>query len=46
MRKISTAGLTMTDGLHNHYLYLTTGGGTAGTYTAGKFVIKLYGAKF
>ena len=46
MRKISTAGLTMTDGLHDHYLYLTTGGGTAGTYTAGKFVIKLYGAKF
>ena len=46
MRKISTAGLTMTDGLHNHYLYLTTGNGTAGTYTAGKFVIKLYGANF
>jgi hypothetical protein len=49
MRKISTAGLTMTDGLHDHYLYLSSGNGTAGTagtYTAGKFVIKLYGAKF
>jgi hypothetical protein len=36
----------MTDGLHNHYLYLTAGtdsGPVAGEYTAGKLIIKLYG---
>ena len=32
----------------NHYLYLINGSGanSGGTYTAGKLVIKLYGAKF
>jgi len=30
-------------GIVNDYLYLTHGGTTAGTYDAGKFLIKLYG---
>lgn len=35
--------LSGTGGLVNDYLYLTHGGTTAGTYNAGKFLIKLYG---
>ena len=30
-------------GIVDDYLYLTHGGTTAGTYGAGKFIIKLYG---
>jgi hypothetical protein len=33
-------------GIVNDYLYLTHGGSTAGTYNAGKYIIKLYGADF
>jgi len=33
-------------GIVDDYLYLTHGGTTAGTYNAGKFIIKLYGASF
>ena len=33
-------------GIVNDYLYLTHGGTTSGTYDAGKFIIKLYGASF
>ena len=33
-------------GIVNDYLYLTHGGTTAGTYDAGKYIIKLYGASF
>ena len=32
-------------GIQEDFLYLTHGGTTAGTYDAGKFLIKLYGAK-
>jgi hypothetical protein len=39
----STQTITITP---NHYLYLTQGGTTSGTYTAGKYLIKLYGTKF
>ena len=37
---------SFTGGLANDYLYLTCGdsSGTGGTFTAGKFIIKLYGA--
>ena len=31
-------------GLINDYIYLSHGGTTAGTYDAGKFLIKFYGA--
>ena len=49
-----TAGMTQSTGpddlsaLVDDYLYLTNGSGanSGGTYTAGKFVIKLYGANF
>ena len=30
-------------GINDDYLYLTHGGTTAGTYDAGKYMIKLYG---
>jgi hypothetical protein len=33
-------------GIVNDWLYLTHGGTTSGTYDAGKFIIKLYGATF
>jgi len=33
-------------GIINDYLYLTHGGTTAGTYDAGKFIIRLFGASF
>ena len=33
------------NGQVNDYIYLTHGGTTAGTYDAGKFLIKFYGAK-
>ena len=47
MRKMSAVGLNWAN-LPNDYLYLTNGSGanSGGTYTAGKFVIKLYGANF
>lgn len=39
-RKIATANPT-----NNHYFYLTSGNGdTAGTYNAGKFLIRIYGS--
>jgi hypothetical protein len=38
---VMTAGV----GLVNDYIYLTHGGTTAGTYDAGKFLIRFYGAK-
>jgi hypothetical protein len=34
-----------TDGIENDYIYLTHGGTTAQTYSAGKFLIRFYGAK-
>ncbi len=44
--RTSTAGATLN--LVNDYLYLANGSGanSGGTYTAGKFIIKLYGASF
>lgn len=44
--RTSTAGTNLN--LVNDYLYLANGSGanTGGTYTAGKFIIKLYGASF
>ena len=47
MRKMSAVGLNWAN-LPNDYLYLTNGSGanSGGTYTAGKFLIKLYGANF
>jgi len=47
MHKTTTAG-TDFSGLVGDYLYLANGSGanTGGTYTAGKFIIKLYGASF
>jgi len=46
MRTESTASVvTAAAGAHNDYIYLTHGGTTAGTYSAGKFLIRLYGAK-
>ena len=47
MYKTTTAG-TDFSGLNGDYLYLANGSGanTGGTYTAGKFIIKLYGASF
>ena len=45
MRTESTASvITAAAGAHNDYIYLAHGGTTAGTYTAGKFLIRLYGA--
>ena len=45
MRTESTASVvTAAAGAHNDYIYLTHGGTTAGTYSAGKFLIRLYGA--
>ena len=40
------AGTALADGLHDHYLMLSAGAGGGGTsdYSAGQFVIKLYGA--
>ena len=45
-RTESTASVIQTAaGAHNLYIYLTVGaGGTAGTYSAGKFLIRMYGA--
>jgi len=44
----NTAGTALTDGLANYFLYLAngdfTGTGSDYTYTAGQFVIKLYGS--
>ena len=47
MRKISAAGLNWTN-LSQDYIYLANGSGanSGGTYTAGKFIIKFYGANF
>ena len=47
MRKISAASANLSNCV-NDYLYLTNGSGanSGGTYTADKFVIKLYGAAF
>ncbi len=47
MRKISAADADLSNCVAD-YLYLANGSGanTGGTYTAGKFVIKLYGAAF
>ena len=47
MYKTTTAG-TDFSGLADDYLYLANGSGanSGGTYTAGKFIIKLYGAGF
>tara|TARA_R110000787_G_C13288018_1_gene433252 strand:+ start:168 stop:746 length:579 start_codon:yes stop_codon:yes gene_type:complete len=47
MRKMSAVGLNWAN-LPNDYLYLTNGSGdnSGGTFTAGKFLIKLYGANF
>ena len=44
-RRMETAsGITFTNGLDDDYLYLTAGtGGNANQYTAGKFLIKIYG---
>jgi hypothetical protein len=42
-------GASLTDGLDDYFLMLASGadtGGASGTYNAGKFVIKLYGASF
>ena len=41
----SLASGTLTSGLHNYYLYLAAGHATgdAAEFTAGKFIIKLYG---
>ena len=36
--------MTAGAGLVNDYIYLTHGGTTAGTYAAGKFLIRFYGA--
>ena len=46
-RRVSTAGADLS-GLVDDYLYLSdgTGGASGGTYTGGKFVIKLYGSDF
>ena len=32
-------------GIQDDFIYLTHGGTTAGTYNAGKFLIRFYGAK-
>ena len=32
-------------GIQDDYIYLTHGGTTAGTYNAGKFLIRFYGAR-
>ena len=47
MRKASAVDLNWTN-LPNDYIYLANGSGanSGGTYTAGKFIIKLYGASF
>jgi hypothetical protein len=47
MHRVSAAGLDTVD-LVNAYLYLAAGAGDGSdsTYTAGKFIIKLYGASF
>ena len=47
MRKISAVGLNWTN-LAQDYIYLANGSGanSGGTYTAGKFIIKFYGANF
>lgn len=47
MRRMSAVGLNWTN-LANDYIYLANGSGanSGGTYTAGKFIIKLYGANF
>ena len=41
----SVTGSIPAGGIVDDYLYLTHGGTTAGTYDAGQFIIKLYGAK-
>ena len=47
MRKISAVGLNWSN-LTGDYIYLANGSGanSGGTYTAGKFIIKFYGANF
>ena len=47
MRKMSAVGLNWAN-LPADYIYLANGSGanSGGTYTAGKFIIKLYGANF
>ena len=47
MRKASAVGLNWSN-LPADYIYLANGSGanSGGTYTAGKFIIKLYGANF
>ena len=47
MRKETAAGTDLS-ALIDDYLYIANGSGTnsGGTFTAGKFVIKLYGANF
>jgi hypothetical protein len=48
-QKNPAGGNAMTAGLNNYYLYLAVGtdsSPTAGTYGAGKFIIKLYGSSF
>ena len=47
MRKISAVGLNWTN-LAQDYIYLANGSGanSGGTYSAGKFIIKFYGANF
>ena len=47
MYKVSAASTDLSNCV-NDYLYITNGSGanSGGTYTAGKFVIKLYGAAF
>jgi len=47
MRKMSAVGLNWSN-LTGDYIYLANGSGanSGGTYTAGKFIIKLYGANF
>ena len=47
MRRLSAVGLNWAN-LPNDYIYLANGSGanSGGTYTAGKFIIKFYGANF
>jgi len=43
----ASAELTIpSGGIQDDFIYLTHGGTTAGTYNAGKFIIKFYGADF
>lgn len=42
--KFDTANIPE-DGIQDDYIYITHGATTAGTYSAGKFLIKFYGAK-